>query len=58
MIARAETSGCPTLVETVDLIGGSNRLTAPRAWRYDTAAPPSYEIGRPVPREDDVSAGA
>jgi hypothetical protein len=36
MIKRAETSGCPALVYTVDLIGGSNRLTSARARRGDT----------------------
>ena len=36
MIRRAEAAGCPALVFTVDLIGGSNRLTGTRARRRDT----------------------
>jgi len=35
MIRRAEAAGCPVLVYTVDLIGGSNRLTSARAQRRD-----------------------
>jgi len=37
MIKRAEAAGCPVLVYTVDLIGGSNRLTGARARRRDPA---------------------
>jgi isopentenyl diphosphate isomerase/L-lactate dehydrogenase-like FMN-dependent dehydrogenase len=37
MIKRAEAAGCPVLVFTVDLIGGSNRLTSKRARRRDPA---------------------
>jgi len=37
MIKRAEAAGCPVLVYTVDLIGGSNRLTGTRARRRDPA---------------------
>jgi isopentenyl diphosphate isomerase/L-lactate dehydrogenase-like FMN-dependent dehydrogenase len=36
MIKRAEAAGCPALVFTVDLLGGSNRLTSQRAQRRDT----------------------
>ena len=36
MIKRAEAAGCPALVFTVDLLGGSNRLTSARARRRDT----------------------
>jgi isopentenyl diphosphate isomerase/L-lactate dehydrogenase-like FMN-dependent dehydrogenase len=36
MIKRAEAAGCPALVFTVDLLGGSNRLTGTRAQRRDT----------------------
>jgi len=36
MIRRAEAAGSPALVFTVDLIGGSNRLTGTRARRRDT----------------------
>ena len=36
MIKRAEAAGCPALVYTVDLLGGSNRLTSTRARRRDT----------------------
>ena len=35
MIKRAEASGCSVLVFTVDLLGGSNRLTVVRARRRD-----------------------
>lgn len=35
MIKRAEAAGCPALVFTVDLLGGSNRLTGTRAERRD-----------------------
>ena len=38
MIKRAEAAGCPVLVYTVDLIGGSNRLTSTRARRRDPAS--------------------
>lgn len=38
MIKRAEAAGCPALVFTIDLIGGSNRLTSTRAERRDKAA--------------------
>jgi isopentenyl diphosphate isomerase/L-lactate dehydrogenase-like FMN-dependent dehydrogenase len=37
MIRRAEASGCRVLVWTVDLLGGSNRLTVARARRRDQA---------------------
>jgi isopentenyl diphosphate isomerase/L-lactate dehydrogenase-like FMN-dependent dehydrogenase len=36
MVQRAEKAGCPALVLTVDLQGGSNRETAARARRQDT----------------------
>lgn len=36
MVKRAEAAGCPALVWTVDLIGGSNRETLQRARRADT----------------------
>ena len=36
MIKRAEAAGSPVLVFTVDLLGGSNRLTSARAERVDT----------------------
>ncbi|RPJ71812.1 MAG: alpha-hydroxy-acid oxidizing protein [Acidobacteria bacterium] len=36
MIRRAEAAGSPALVFTVDLIGGSNRLTGTRTRRRDT----------------------
>jgi 4-hydroxymandelate oxidase len=35
MIKRAERAGCPALVWTVDLLGGSNRETVARARRVD-----------------------
>jgi isopentenyl diphosphate isomerase/L-lactate dehydrogenase-like FMN-dependent dehydrogenase len=36
MVKRAEAAGCPALVFTVDLLGGSNRETMVRAARGDT----------------------
>lgn len=36
MVKRAEKAGCPAIVFTVDLIGGSNRETVQRARRVDT----------------------
>jgi hypothetical protein len=36
MIKRAEASGSPVLVYTIDLLGGSNRVTNARAQRRDT----------------------
>lgn len=50
MIARAQASGCPALVFTVDLLGGSNRLTGVRAERRDTQACASCHPGG---RNDD-----
>jgi 4-hydroxymandelate oxidase len=35
MITRAERAGCPAMVFTVDMLGGSNRLTVTRARRRD-----------------------
>ncbi len=35
IIKRAEAAGCPVLVFTVDLLGGSNRLTSARAQRQN-----------------------
>jgi isopentenyl diphosphate isomerase/L-lactate dehydrogenase-like FMN-dependent dehydrogenase len=37
LIKRAEAAGCPALVFTIDLLGGSNRLSGTRAERRDTA---------------------
>lgn len=36
MIKRAEAAGCPAVVWTIDLLGGSNRETVARAGRVDT----------------------
>jgi 4-hydroxymandelate oxidase len=36
LVKRAESAGCPVLVLTVDLQGGSNRVTLARAARTDT----------------------
>ena len=36
VVARAERAGCPALVLTVDLLGGSNRLTMKRFAKRDT----------------------
>ena len=50
MIARAERAGCPALVFTVDLIGGSNRLTMQRAQVVDTRdCIDCHRGGRPKP---------
>ena len=38
MIRRAEAAGCPALVFTVDLIGGSNRVSGTRARLRDTGS--------------------
>jgi 4-hydroxymandelate oxidase len=45
MIKRAEAAGCPALVFTVDLLGGSNRLTGTRAQRRDTQPCLSCHVG-------------
>ena len=45
MIKRAEAAGCPALVFTVDLFGGSNRLTGTRAQRRDTQTCLSCHVG-------------
>jgi len=45
MIKRAEAAGCPALVFTVDLFGGSNRLTGTRAQRRDTQSCLSCHLG-------------
>jgi 4-hydroxymandelate oxidase len=45
LIKRAEAAGCPALVFTVDLLGGSNRITNRRAQRLDTAACSSCHVG-------------
>lgn len=36
LLKRVEAAGCPALVLTVDLVGGSNRVTLARAIREDT----------------------
>ena len=36
LVRRVEAAGCPVLVLTVDLQGGSNRVTLARAKRHDT----------------------
>jgi isopentenyl diphosphate isomerase/L-lactate dehydrogenase-like FMN-dependent dehydrogenase len=45
MIKRAEAAGCPALVFTVDLLGGSNRLTSARARLRDTQPCTSCHVG-------------
>jgi isopentenyl diphosphate isomerase/L-lactate dehydrogenase-like FMN-dependent dehydrogenase len=47
MIKRAEAAGCPALVYTIDLLGGSNRETNTRAQRRDTAQCSGCHTGRP-----------
>ena len=36
LVKRVEAAGCPALALTVDLVGGSNRVTLARAVRHDT----------------------
>src|SRR5581483_31703 len=48
--ARAEAAGCPAVVFTVDLIGGSNRETLVRAGRRDTRKCEACHLGgNPTP---------
>jgi len=50
MIKRAEAAGCPALVFTVDLLGGSNRETLIRAARRDTRqCVACHQGGNPAP---------
>jgi isopentenyl diphosphate isomerase/L-lactate dehydrogenase-like FMN-dependent dehydrogenase len=50
MVARAQRAGCPAVVFTVDLIGGSNRLTMQRAQAIDTRDCSDCHLGgRPQP---------
>lgn len=45
MIKRAERAGCPAMVFTVDLLGGSNRETMLRDARLDTRVCTSCHVG-------------
>jgi len=47
LIKRAEAAGCPALVYTIDLLGGSNRVTNARAQRRDTSECSACHPGRP-----------
>jgi isopentenyl diphosphate isomerase/L-lactate dehydrogenase-like FMN-dependent dehydrogenase len=47
MLKRAETAGCPAVVFTVDLNGGSNRETMIREGRKDTRECASCHLGGP-----------
>jgi isopentenyl diphosphate isomerase/L-lactate dehydrogenase-like FMN-dependent dehydrogenase len=50
MLKRAEKAGCPVVVFTVDLIGGSNRETMIREARHDTRTCNNCHIGgAPLP---------
>jgi isopentenyl diphosphate isomerase/L-lactate dehydrogenase-like FMN-dependent dehydrogenase len=50
MIKRAETAGCPAIVFTVDLLGGSNRETMRReALRDERDCAKCHAGGRPAP---------
>ena len=50
MIKRAEAAGCPAIVYTVDLLGGSNRLTMLREQTRDTRdCSTCHAGGRPQP---------
>ena len=51
MIKRAEAAGCRALVFTIDLLGGSNRLTSRRAERRDTGSCGLCHVG--WPKRDD-----
>jgi isopentenyl diphosphate isomerase/L-lactate dehydrogenase-like FMN-dependent dehydrogenase len=45
MILRAERAGCPAIVLTVDLLGGSNRLTMLRERLHDTRTCSNCHLG-------------
>ena len=50
MVKRAEAAGCPAVVFTVDLLGGSNRETLVRAARNDTRQCATCHLGgNPAP---------
>jgi isopentenyl diphosphate isomerase/L-lactate dehydrogenase-like FMN-dependent dehydrogenase len=50
MLKRAEAAGCPAVVFTVDLIGGSNRETMIREARHDTRTCTNCHVGgAPMP---------
>jgi isopentenyl diphosphate isomerase/L-lactate dehydrogenase-like FMN-dependent dehydrogenase len=49
MIRRAEQAGCPAIVFTVDLMGGSNRLTMLRSQLLDPRPCENCHLGRPAP---------
>jgi isopentenyl diphosphate isomerase/L-lactate dehydrogenase-like FMN-dependent dehydrogenase len=49
LIKRVEAAGCPALVFTIDLLGGSNRLTVERARRRDTSDCGGCHKGTPGP---------
>jgi 4-hydroxymandelate oxidase len=50
MVKRAEAAGCPAVVFTVDLVGGSNRETLVRAARNDTRQCATCHLGgNPAP---------
>ena len=50
MVKRVEAAGCPAIVLTVDLLGGSNRETLLRAQRQDTRqCSTCHAGGRPMP---------
>jgi len=50
MVKRAESAGCPAVVFTVDLVGGSNRETLVRAARRDTRqCATCHQGGNPAP---------
>lgn len=50
MVKRAEAAGCPAIVLTVDLLGGSNRLTMKREALRDTRqCSTCHAGGRPAP---------
>jgi isopentenyl diphosphate isomerase/L-lactate dehydrogenase-like FMN-dependent dehydrogenase len=47
MIKRVEAAGCPVLVYTIDLLGGSNRVTNARVRRRDTTDCSGCHTDRP-----------
>jgi isopentenyl diphosphate isomerase/L-lactate dehydrogenase-like FMN-dependent dehydrogenase len=66
LVRRAEAAGCPALALTVDLAGGSNRVTLARSLRHDTrdctachttsrTQLTGFIAGKPMFRDIDIS---
>lgn len=67
LVKRAEAAGCPALALTVDLVGGSNRVTLARSIRHDTrdctachatsrTQLSGFIAGKPMFKDLDISA--